>query len=294
MSILMNCYNGVTYLKEAIDSIYSQYYQDWEIIFIDNCSTDGSADILNSYDNRIKYYLTSETLPLGKARNFGLKKCYGEYIAFLDTDDIWLPQKLEKQIKNMDAGSYDIGYSAWASIDENGKLKKIHYLDSIVGDNLRCMLRRYQVNFQTVILKNTGNLQFDETLKYSPDYKLFLQVAVNNKILVQNDVLVKYRIHDHSLSKATMASWGFEAMKAIESLEKNNNLISQEYSKEIKIAKANALYKNARYYMEEERNLRRARDILSKIKGIKFKFTVLFWLSMSPAAWSIAHRLKKY
>ena len=70
VSILMNCYNGEKYLKEAIDSIYNQTYDNWEIIFWDNASTDETANIVKSYDHKIKYYLAAKTSPLGEARNF--------------------------------------------------------------------------------------------------------------------------------------------------------------------------------------------------------------------------------
>ncbi len=98
ISVLMNCYNGEKYLIEAIDSVFTQTYTDWEIVFIDNSSTDNSAEIAKSYGKKIKYYKTEHNIPLGAARNFGLKFCTGEYISFLDTDDIWLPNMLEEQI----------------------------------------------------------------------------------------------------------------------------------------------------------------------------------------------------
>ena len=95
VSIIMNCYNGEKFLKEAIDSIYAQTYSNWEIIFWDNASTDDSACIAKSYDDRLKYHLAQETTPLGEARDLALKKINGKYISFLDCDDIWLPKKLK-------------------------------------------------------------------------------------------------------------------------------------------------------------------------------------------------------
>ena len=89
VSIIMNCYNGEQYLKEAIDSIYAQTYNNWEVIFIDNCSTDNSAEIAKSYeDERIKYHKVRKNIPLYAARNIAINKCNGEYIGFLDCDDI--------------------------------------------------------------------------------------------------------------------------------------------------------------------------------------------------------------
>ena len=74
VSVIMNCYNGDKYLPNAIESVYSQTYSNWEIIFWDNCSTDNSADIAQSFDDRVMYHRTSKTTPLGEARNLALKQ----------------------------------------------------------------------------------------------------------------------------------------------------------------------------------------------------------------------------
>ena len=106
VSVIMNCRNCEKYLKEAVDSVLSQTYQNWEIIFWDNQSTDSSAVIFKAYnDPRLRYYLAPEYTPLGGARNLAMQKANGEFIAFLDCDDIWLPLKLEKQIPVFDKES---------------------------------------------------------------------------------------------------------------------------------------------------------------------------------------------
>ena len=100
VSIIMNCYNGETYLQESINSVLSQTYKNWELIFWDNQSNDKSAKIFKDYkDGRLKYYCASSHIEtLYKARNYALKNANGEFIAFLDVDDRWLPEKLEKQV----------------------------------------------------------------------------------------------------------------------------------------------------------------------------------------------------
>ena len=98
VSVVMNCFNSERYLREAIDSVFAQTYSDWEIVFWDNASTDNSARIAKSYGPRLKYYRGDENVSLGEARNYALGKARGEYIAFLDCDDLWAPDKLQKQI----------------------------------------------------------------------------------------------------------------------------------------------------------------------------------------------------
>ena len=103
VSILMNCYNGENYLQEAINSVLDQSYQNWELFFWDNRSTDRSADIFKEYkDLRLKYYLAPEHTDLGCGRAKAFQYLTGEFIAVLDTDDVWLPKKLEKQIPLFD------------------------------------------------------------------------------------------------------------------------------------------------------------------------------------------------
>ena len=101
VSVIMNCYNGEKYLREAIDSVYSQTYKDWEIIFWDNASTDRSAEIAKSYNSKLKYFRGEKTIPLGAARNKALEKCSGDYVAFLDCDDLWMEDRLKKQMELM-------------------------------------------------------------------------------------------------------------------------------------------------------------------------------------------------
>ena len=99
VSVIMNVRNGAAFLREALDSVLSQTFADWELIVWDDCSTDDSAQIVGEYqDRRIRYFLSPEDTPLGKARDQAIRQATGEWLAFLDQDDVWLPRKLEKQM----------------------------------------------------------------------------------------------------------------------------------------------------------------------------------------------------
>ena len=100
VSVIINCYNGEEFLSLAIDSVLAQTYENWELIFWDNQSTDSSKAIFESYnDRRLKYFFAPEHTDLGGARANAFKYLCGDFIAILDADDMWLPTKLEKQIK---------------------------------------------------------------------------------------------------------------------------------------------------------------------------------------------------
>ena len=100
VSVIMNCFNGEKYLREAIDSVLAQTYQNWELIFWDNQSTDLSAAIVKKYrDKRIRYFYAPQHTKLYKARNEAYKRCKGELISLLDTDDHWKKTKLSIQVE---------------------------------------------------------------------------------------------------------------------------------------------------------------------------------------------------
>ena len=108
VSIIVNCFNGQKYLKDTLDSIISQTYNNWELIFWDNKSTDSSAQVFKKYkDKRFKYYLSNSHTSLNEARLNAFKEVKGDFFAFLDSDDLWLPNKLEKQLENF---SSDIAF----------------------------------------------------------------------------------------------------------------------------------------------------------------------------------------
>src|SRR5271165_15637 len=99
VSVIMNIRNGAAFLREALDCVMGQTFADWELIVWDDRSTDNSAQIVAEYeDPRVLYFLSPEETPLGKARDLAMRQAQGEWLAFLDQDDIWLPHKLEKQL----------------------------------------------------------------------------------------------------------------------------------------------------------------------------------------------------
>ena len=127
VSVIMNCFNGEEYLKDAINSVISQTYKNWELIFWDNQSKDKSSEIFKSYkDERLKYFLANKHTSLYKARNLAIEKSKGDYIAFLDTDDLWEKEKLELQMHLFNNSEVGVVYTnAWI-IKKNIKNKKIH------------------------------------------------------------------------------------------------------------------------------------------------------------------------
>jgi len=208
VSIIMNCYNSDRFLREAIDSIYVQTYQNWEIIFWDNASEDKSGEIAQSYDEKIKYFRAESTTPLGEARNLALQKAEGTYIAFLDCDDLYEPDKLQKQVELMEANDFAMCYGSVLTIDEEGKVTKRSPVKNKSGFLLGSVLKKYEINMQSVLIRKSIleelKLGFPIKLKFCPDYNLFMNICALSPVGVIRDFIVKYRIVENSLSRKTV------------------------------------------------------------------------------------------
>ena len=126
VSVVMNCHNGEKYLKESLNSLKDQTYKNWELIFVDNFSEDNSYEIFKqANDKRFNYFRTNRKLKLYHARKIAIKKCRGQYVCFLDTDDLWKKNKLYYQINFLRKKRCEILYSKF-DINEISKKKKIH------------------------------------------------------------------------------------------------------------------------------------------------------------------------
>jgi glycosyltransferase involved in cell wall biosynthesis len=285
VSIIMNCYNSDRFLREAIESVYSQTYSNWEIIFWDNASTDGSENIAKSYDDRIKYYQASETTPLGEARNLALSKAFGEYLAFLDCDDLYLPDKLERQVAIMRDNDYAMCYGSAIIIDKHGKQIKKTKVRNKSGYLLNKLLLHYEISMQSVMIRRStlkdGALSFDKTLTYSPDYDLFMRVACTNSIGVIHDYISQYRISDNSLSKQSLGVVSTELRHTLDFISKAHPNLKQKFIKEFKASYAKLHYYNAVFRLYEN-DRRRAKREIKKIMNLKFEYLILYFLLILP------------
>ena len=122
VSIILNCFNGEKYLKDALETVVNQTYNNWELVFWDNKSNDGSKKMLELYGSKkFKYYRSNVHTPLYEARNSALRECKGEYIAFIDADDYWKKDKISKQLIFMKKKKSDISHTSYNIINESGK-----------------------------------------------------------------------------------------------------------------------------------------------------------------------------
>ena len=296
VSVIINCFNGMRYLREAIDSVYAQTYAAWEIIFWDNASTDESPAIAQSYDQRLRYFRGEQNVPLGAARNKAIEQAQGEYLCFLDCDDVWLPGKLERQIAAMERGQYTLGYAGVEEIDGSGQKIGQDVPDYPCGMLFEQLLFQFNINVPTAILKRARllelGLNFDPTVTASEEYCLFMQLAVTEPILVMPEILAKYRIHDGALTAKSISKWALEREYTLDRIRNRHPEVESRFPRAFREAYARARYYRARYLVEVG-DRKGARSELGKNLGLGWRYLLLFCLLFLPGVfWQAAHRLR--
>lgn len=289
ISVIMNCYNGARFLKKAIESVYSQSYENWEIIFWDNASTDESAAIAQSFDGRLKYHKSAENCSLGQARNLALRHAKGKYIAFLDCDDLYLPDKLLQQLDFLEDHDYAMTYSSVVMIDEKGKEFRKIIVKNNNGYMLPQLLIHYEINMQSVMLRKSvlddENLNFNSTLKYCPDYNLFMKVAAHYNVGVIKEPLVNYRVSPNSLSKQMLDISSLEIKYTLDELSLGFSELRSKYEFAF-----NAAYAKLHYYdavaLINRSDFVQARAKLKKIVFKRWEYLTLYFILHLPV-----HRL---
>ena len=197
VSVVMPAYNCERYIEEAVRSVMAQTVSDWELIVIDDGSTDSTCDVvrrLMTEEPRITLHQNPENMGVAKTRNRGLAMSRGKYVALLDSDDVWHPEKLEKQICQMECTHADLAYCSYAMIDDDGKPCKQPY---IVPDKIsfESLLKENVIGCSTVVLSSAvaGKYRFASDF-YHEDYCLWLNILRDvYKTVGCADVLVNWR-----------------------------------------------------------------------------------------------------
>ncbi|SEA45066.1 Glycosyltransferase involved in cell wall bisynthesis [Desulfuromusa kysingii] len=197
-SVIVPVYNGEKFIKETLESALDQVNVDFEIIVIDDGSTDNTRKIVRSFGEKVTLY-EQKNSGVSVARNFGSSKANGEYLAFLDADDIWMPDKLKKQQDKLSNGC-DLVYTDRYNIGEIGDLPQIHsdICEMPEGDIFEKLLCGNFITNSSVVVKKTIYEKFggyDDKLYTCEDWALWLTISAYHNIGVCLEPLVKYRFH---------------------------------------------------------------------------------------------------
>lgn len=205
VSIITPVYNSADYIQETAESVLNQTFKNWEWILIDDCSTDKSLSIIQkmaSKDSRIKIIVNDKNIKTALSRNRGIEIATGKYIAFIDSDDLWHPQKLEKQVYFMESNNHYFSYHSFSMFyDTERKIRKIltvpekiSFSDLVKTSSIGSLAAMYNC-------KVIGKIMMPDGYKAKEDYLCWLEILKRcDYAFGMTDILGYYRIHPHSYS----------------------------------------------------------------------------------------------
>lgn len=221
VSIIMPSYNTGKFIEQTIKSVLAQTYTNWELILVDDCSTDNTDEVVSMFlsDTRIHYKKNEKNSGAAVSRNRALREAKGKWIAFLDSDDLWLPEKLEKQILFMEKNGYHFSYTNYIEIDEdsipNGKQvtgpKRItkHGMYNYCWPG--CLTVMYDA-------EAVGLVQIAD-IKKNNDYAMWLKVCKKADCYLLNEMLAMYRKRNGSISNhgyMKLVKWHYKLYREVE------------------------------------------------------------------------------
>lgn len=230
VSVITPSFNSSAFVKGTLDSLTSQTHSNWEMIIVDDCSSDNSAEVIQhhvSQDSRIKFIQLDKNSGAAVARNTAIEAALGRFIAFLDSDDLWHPEKLEKQINFMLENEVAFSYTAYEKIDENGVPfqtmsipKKTNYNNLLKTNIIGCLTVIYDT-------KCLGKMYMPTNTKRE-DFATWLNILKKiDYAYGLPEVLAQYRVYENQSSskKASMAKENWRLYRDLEKL----NIIKASY-----------------------------------------------------------------
>jgi glycosyltransferase involved in cell wall biosynthesis len=301
VSVIVPTYNYAEFIGEAIKSVLDQTIQDFEILVIDDGSTDNTKEVVLSFGDKVRYFYQSQQGP-AKARNKGIVESKGEYIAFLDADDVWLPSKLEKQV-NLFRSNPKLGMVVTDNFlfDDAGiyreYVNKKGYL--ITGDVVANIFINSGVVTPTVMVRREVFDKvglFEENLYIAEDDNMWIRIAAEYDVDIVDESLAKIRDHRGRTMRVSD--------KLIESVEKNIELLSSKYGpkvasriKPLAAKKYNQIYFSQGYGQFENGNYRQARAYFRKALKVNpgNKKTMIYIIATYIPSWthSFLRRIKR-
>ncbi|MEK7498787.1 MAG: glycosyltransferase [Patescibacteria group bacterium] len=211
VSVIIPTYNASLFVREAIDSVLLQTYHSFEVIVVDDESNDGVSEVMKIYGDRVRYYEKKHE-GVSSARNFGVVHSHGEFIAFLDADDIWNKHKLEKQVPFFSDESIGLVY---ADMEFFGEPFRFRFFSEMAGGMwggrvAQQLLRGNFIGTSSIVIRRT---LFEEVggfplrVAIGEDYRTWLKVALRSKIQPAREPLVRYRMHGSQASKDRRKSY---------------------------------------------------------------------------------------
>lgn len=223
VSIITAVYNSEKFIDECIESVKAQTFSEWEHVIVDDCSTDSSAQIIQRHtraESRIRYFRLSRNQGPGVARNKAIREAKGRFIAFLDIDDLWYPQKLEKQMRFMKSEESPFTFSSYDTMNEAGQLlantvkapRIVTYKLALRKNPIGCLTAIYDTDF--------FGKQYMPEIRKRQDFALWLNLLKKSDAYGIQEPLAIYRIQKNSVSsnKLSLIKYEWQIYRNVEGL----------------------------------------------------------------------------
>ncbi len=240
ISVVIPTYNRVDFLREAIESVLAQTFKDIELIVVDDGSSDGTQELVASYKGMIRYIRQQNSGP-SAARNNGIKNAIGRYIAFLDSDDIWLPEMLSKQVsmftENPTAGLVATGYRLINTVHELAEpviMNKDELADARNGNLYMNFFATSSVMVNKVCFDKVG--MFNETLNFAEDWDMWIRILQRYSFVYLPEVLMHYRVHAAKISATSLQENIKSWQRVIKMHSSNGNIFNDSILKRKRIS----------------------------------------------------------
>ncbi|MCD6162696.1 MAG: glycosyltransferase family 2 protein [candidate division Zixibacteria bacterium] len=301
VSVIIPVYNSTGFIDEALQSVFAQTFKDYEIIIINDGSTDNTKQVIEKYSDKIRYFYQENRGPAA-ARNNGIKKAKGEYIAFIDSDDIWHPEKLKMQVSILDSNQ-NIGmvFTENSLFDENGvyesslgKRKRLMHGNLAENIFLYSYVATPTVMIRREVFDNIG--LFEESIKMAEDDNMWIRIASNYRVELIYQSLVSVRDHPNRMTRQNNDLFNCIQI-SIDMLHSNYGDNVRKNIDKVVPKKMGQIYFNTGYKYFENQNTKEARKAFSKsIKYCKWnwKYYLYYITSLMPSSIIILiRRLKR-
>ena len=235
VSVIMNSYNSESHLADTLTSLAAQSFQDFEVIFWDNASTDASPQIARSFGPQLRYFRAESTSPLGQARNLALAQTQGDVFAFLDCDDLWLPDKLERQMALFDANPrLGLACTDTVMFSERGDLSRVFAKSAPArGHVFRELVERQWISMSSAMISRSafeGLAEgFDPTLLVCEEADVFYRLALRYDLDYVDAPLTRWRVHGVNTTFRKFGIVADETLRILGKLRRMNPDFDTEY-----------------------------------------------------------------
>lgn len=250
VSIITPSYNQASYLEQTMRSVLGQEYADIEYIVIDGASTDGSVDIIKKYADRLAYWVSEKDRGQAEAINKGFARAHGAIVAWLNSDDYYLPGAVAAAVKAFDEHPEAVlVYADMLAVDQHGQTTNELKYQQLTLEDLLCfqIIGQPAVFMRRSALEKAGGL--DLTFHFLLDHLLWIRIAQQGRIIHINQTWAAARYHAEAKNRAKAAEFGHEAFRILEAVERDSNL-APAFAKVRKRATASAHRVDARYLLD--------------------------------------------